>query len=177
MSTLIPVTFLHVDINKMAWEEHLRKTIPHICQDYIFMRSPARHPRRSLWWYKLMYIRGLNFVCQRTPQSIVEMVSTDRRTALGAALRSANTQLKRQSCWGHSNQCTVTKKCNEGMMEWCLQDAAVLLGQSVTLLWQNNILLARLLLAEPAWKKEKKKKCSCKQTIYQFNTILCLLSS
>lgn len=76
MSTLIPVTFLHVDINKMAWEEHLRKTIPQICQDYIFMRSPAQHPRRSLWWYKLMYILTGNFVCQRMPPSIVEMVSS-----------------------------------------------------------------------------------------------------
>lgn len=125
MSTLILVTFLHVDINKMAWEEHLRKTIPQICQDYIFMRSPAQHPRRSLWWYKLMYILTMNFVCQRMPGSIVGMVSTDPTTALCAAFRSANTQLKRQSCWGHSNQCTVTKKCNERMMEWCLQEAAI----------------------------------------------------
>lgn len=144
MSTLIPVTFLHVDINKMAWEKHLRKTIPQICQDYIFMRSPAQHPRRSLWWYKLMYILTMNFVCQRMPLSIVEMVRTDPTTLLGAAKRSANTQLKRQSCWGHSNQCTVTKKCNERMMEWCLQETAILLGQTVTLLWQDNILLAHL---------------------------------
>lgn len=144
MSTLIPATFLHVDINKMAWEEHLRKTIPQICQDYIFMRSPVRHPRRSPWRYMLLYILTMNFVCQQMPRSVVEMVSADPTTALCAALGSANTQLKRQSCWGHSNQCTVTKECNERMMEWCLQEEAVLLGQSITLLWQNNILLAHL---------------------------------
>ena len=122
----------------------------------------------SLWWYKLMYILTLNFVCQRMPQSIVEMVRTDPTTALCAAFRSANTQLKRQSCWGHSNQCSVTKKCNERMMEWCLQDTAVLLGQTVTLLWQNNILLAHLLLAKPA----SKIGFSCKQTRFLLNTIL-----
>lgn len=150
MSTLIPVTFLHVDINKMAWEEHVKKTIPQICQDYIFMRSPAQHPRRSLWWHKLMYILTMNFVCQRVPQSIVEMVRTDRATVLRAAFRSANTQLKRQSCWGRSNQCTITKKCNERMMEGCLREAAMLLGQTVTLLWQSDIFISTsLALPEP----------------------------
>lgn len=158
MSTLIPVTFLHVDINKMAWEEHLRKTIPQICQDYIFMRSPAQHPRRSPWWYKLMYILTMNFVCQRMPQSIVEMVSTDPTTALCVAFRSTNTQLKRLSCWGHSNQCSVAKKCNERMMEWCLHEAAILLRQNITLFWQNNNLWAHppVLKTKEQLKKEKK---------------------
>lgn len=126
MSTLIPATFLHVDINKMAWEEHLRKTIPQICPDYIFMRSPARHPRRSLWWYKLMYILTMNFVCQRMPRSFVETAGTAPARVLSAVSRSANTQLTRQSCWGHSNQCTVTKKYNERMMEWCLQEPTIM---------------------------------------------------
>lgn len=144
MSTLIPATFLHIDINKMAWEKHLRKTIPQICQDYIFMRSPAQHPRRSLWWYKLMYILTGNLVCQRMPQSIVEMVRTDPTTALCAGLRSTNTQLKRQSCWGRFNQCTDIKRCNERMIEWCLQEAAILWRQTMTLLWQNRIFQAHL---------------------------------
>lgn len=124
MSTLIPVTFPHVDINKMAWEQHLRKTIPQICQDYIFMRSPARHPRRSPWWHQLMYIPAMNFVCQTMPRSAVAMVTTDLSGALATALTSANTQLKRPSCWGHSNQCAATEECNERMMERCLQEAA-----------------------------------------------------
>lgn len=41
MSTPILVTFLHVGINKMAGEKQLRKTIPQICQSYIFMRVPC----------------------------------------------------------------------------------------------------------------------------------------
>lgn len=55
-----------------------------------------------------------------------------------ADFRSANTQLKRQSCWGHTNQCSVTRGCNKRVMEWCLQEAAVLLGHTVTLLCHKN---------------------------------------
>jgi len=153
LSTLIAVTFLHVDINKMAWEKQLKKTIPQICQDYIFMRSPARHPRRSLWWYKLMYIQTKNFVCHRLPWSVVEMVSTDPSMELCVAFRSANTKLKRQSCWGHSNQCSVTQRCNKRMMEWCLQDAAILSEQTVSLLCHKNILLAQLSTSLLPWNK------------------------
>lgn len=105
------------------------------------------------------------------------MVSRDSTRALCVAFRSANTQLKRQSCWGHSNQCTVTKKCNKGMMEWCLQEAAVLLGKTATLLCHKNILLAQL----RSWKTKELKRVStpvpCKWTVFLPNTVLLVLYS
>lgn len=106
------------------------------------------------------------------------MVRTDPTTELWAAFRSANTQLKRQSCWGHSNQCTVTKKCNKRMMEWCLQEAAVLLEQTVALLCHKNISLAQLHTSRLPQKKTMEvtmshtlTPCSCNWTKFLYKTM------